>query len=96
MVGSMKLDLVAILWADAHSDSSGWTGIKETHEDGEYIVHSVGWLIPENLGGKSGHVTICQSFTPDEDVDHVLHIPTGMVREMKTTQIELLGYGHGH
>jgi uncharacterized protein YndB with AHSA1/START domain len=92
----MKLDPVIVTWADAHSDSSGWTGVKEHIDEGEYIVQSVGWLLTESDGGKPGHVTICQSYTPDEDVDHILHIPQAMVRQMHTIHTDSLQYPHGH
>ena len=78
----MHLDPYLVIWADAHSDSTGWTGKREFHEEGEYLVHSIGWLIPTTDGGKEGHITLCQSYTPDEDVDHVLFIPQGMVRKI--------------
>lgn len=95
----MKLQPVLVTWADAHSDSSGWTGIKDSTEEGEYIVYSVGYLIPESEGGKPAHITICQSYTPDEDVDHILHIPQGMVRHldvMTYSHTEQHTYPHGH
>ena len=94
----MKLQAVKMIWADAHSDSAGWVGVKDHSDDGEYLVHTLGWLIPENEGGKPGHVTICQSYTPDEDVDHILHVPLGMVRSldvMMYSHSEQLGYPHG-
>jgi uncharacterized protein YndB with AHSA1/START domain len=94
----MKPDMVSVTWADAHSDSSGWTGHKELDDEGEYLVHSVGWLLTESMGGKPGHLTICQSYTPDEDVDHVLYVPNGMVRKVDVlTAIEskLGGYHDG-
>jgi len=79
----MSLDAYHVIWADAHSDSSGWTGKREiAHDEGEYLVHTIGWLLTELEGGKEHHVTLCQSYTPDEDVDHVLHIPKGMVRKI--------------
>jgi hypothetical protein len=75
-------DPYLVVWADAHSDSSGWTGRDHVSEEGEYLVNSIGWLLTEQDGGKTSHVTLCQSYTPDEDVDHILHIPQGMVRKM--------------
>lgn len=94
----MKLDLVLVVWADAHSDSAGWTGFKDIEDEGEYLVSSVGWVLKPEHGGKAKHLTICQSYTPDEDVDHVLHIPNGMVRSVKHLSIGntySLGYPHG-
>lgn len=76
------LSVVLLKWADAHSGAHHWHALGEIEDDGEYIVQSVGWLIPVDEGGKDGHVTLAQSMTPDADVDHVLHVPVGMVRSM--------------
>jgi hypothetical protein len=77
------LEAYQVVWADAHSDSSGWTSKRDViHEEGEYLVHTIGWLLTEGEGGKENHVSLCQSYTPDEDVDHILHIPQGMVRKI--------------
>jgi len=102
----MNPEMVCVTWADAHSDSSGWTEAKELTDADEYLVHSVGWLLTETAGGKPKHITLCQSYTPDEDVDHVLYIPNGMVRHvtvltstdmaLSDPQINILGYGHGN
>ena len=94
----MKLQDVKVIWADAHSDSAGWTGVKDHVDEGEYLVHTMGWLLTDADGGKPGHVSVCQSYTPDEDVDHILHIPQAMVRHldfMMYSHSEQLGYGHG-
>ena len=46
-------------------------------EDAPYFVESVGFVLD---GVKSGHLSICQSLGDDDGVvDHVLHIPTGMI-----------------
>ena len=77
------LSLVLVRWADAHSGIGHWHELETTGEDdAEYLVQSVGWLIPADKGGKHGHVTLAQSLTPDDMVDHILHIPKGMVRQM--------------
>lgn len=75
------MERVEVIWADAHAgDNDTWVPVEELHGEGEeYLVVSVGWLI---VGSKAKHVTICQSRTPDEQVDHVLHIPEGMIRKM--------------
>lgn len=77
------LSLVCVRWADAHAGVGHWHELEEVAEgDEEYIVESVGWLIPVDKGGKHLHVTLAQSVTPDDMVDHILHIPKGMVRSM--------------
>ena len=75
------LAIVRIDWADAHAGPEHWTAVTDMEDDGEYIVQSVGWLMPTGDGGKEGHVTLVQSITPHDDVDHTLHIPVGMVRK---------------
>lgn len=78
-------DIVAVLWADAHAGAGHWAEL-DTEDLGEHLVLSVGLLVNEDHGGKPNHITLAQSKTPDEFYDHVLYIPTGMVREMKTLQ----------
>ena len=43
----------------------------------------MGWQLPAGKGGKRGHLTIVQSLDPWGNVDHVLHIPTGMIVELR-------------
>ena len=74
------LTAVVVHWADAHAGTEHWTPVEELDDDGEYIVASVGWLLPVDEGGKPDHVTLVQSLTVDDHVDHVLHIPVSMVR----------------
>ena len=71
-----------IVWADAHAGPEQWSSLNEIEDDGEYLVHSIGWLLVTGEGGKDRHVSIAQSWTPTDDVDHVIHIPLGMVRSM--------------
>lgn len=76
------LTAVIVRWADAHAGTEHWTPLEELDDDGEYIVSSVGWLLPVDEGGKADHVTVVQSVTVDDHVDHVLHIPVSMVRTL--------------
>lgn len=76
------LTAVIVRWADAHAGTEHWTPLEELDDDGEYIVSSVGWLLPVDEGGKADHVTVVQSVTADDHVDHVLHIPVSMVRTL--------------
>lgn len=77
---------VILVWADAHSDGEGWTPRDEVGTDGELLVKSCGWLLPAGEGGKEGHVTIAQSITPHDDIDHIIHVPQGMVRSVTFLQ----------
>ncbi len=79
----MKRTIVVVKWADAHAGASSWVSIDDLDKHGEVIICSVGFLLPVEDGGRDHHVTLVQSFD-DTHVDHVLHIPVGMVRSMKT------------
>lgn len=76
------LQMVMVIWADAHSGGEGWTPRGELGFDGEYLVRSIGWLLPAGEGGKEAHTSITQSITPHDDIDHIIHIPQGMVRKV--------------
>jgi len=70
---------VWVLWHDAHSIESSWVSLDEI-ENQPAVVESVGWLIPHCV---ENHIVIAQSLLDDEG-DHILAIPVGMVRGMKT------------
>ena len=79
----MKFSIVLIRWADAHMSDAGWLELAEYEDDGETIVESVGFLIPVGeAGSKKDHVTLWQTLCDDEGI-HAMHIPVGMVREVK-------------
>lgn len=81
------LGAAIVRWADAHAGADHWTPLGEMDDDGEYIVQSVGFLVPVDEGGKPDHVTLVQSITPDDHVDHVIHIPVGMVRTIVSVSL---------
>jgi hypothetical protein len=75
------VSVVLVTWHDAHSGAESWIAIKELDlEPAE--VESVGYLLTEAEGGKPNHITLFQSRIGDS-IDHVLHIPVGMVQKMK-------------
>ena len=75
------MSVVLVTWHDAHSGAESWIAIKELDlEPAE--VESVGFLLTEAEGGKPNHITLFQSRIGDS-IDHVLHIPVGMVQKMK-------------
>lgn len=80
MTTTTQTETVLIEWADAHAGPGHWGDLDE--DTGEHIVRTAGFLISEELGGKKLHVTIAQSQTPDGFYDHVIYIPTGMVRRL--------------
>ena len=75
------MSVVLVTWHDAHSGAESWINIKELDSD-PAVVESVGFLLNEDNGGKPDHITLYQSRNEDS-LDHVLHIPVGMVRTMK-------------
>jgi hypothetical protein len=49
MVDAAKLAIVHIIWADAHTGGHGWiSNVLEDME--ETLVHTVGFLVPEDHG----------------------------------------------
>lgn len=83
-----ELTYIYVTWIDAHSGGETWTNIRDLDQD-PVLVRTAGFLLSQSDGGKEGHITIFQSITPNDDVDHVLHIPTAMVKEFKCLQINL-------
>lgn len=77
----MKPDTVEVVWADAHAGAGHWAELEDA-DTGEHLVQTCGYLIDETNGGKKLHITVAQSSTPDGFYDHVIYIPTGMVRKM--------------
>jgi len=75
------MTVVLVTWHDAHSGAESWINIKDLDTD-PAEVQSVGFLLATSDGGKPDHVTLFQSRNEDS-VDHVLHIPVGMVKHIK-------------
>jgi len=73
--------VVLVTWHDAHSGAESWINIKDLDTD-PAEVQSVGFLLATTDGGKPDHITLYQSRNEDS-VDHVLHIPVGMVKHIK-------------
>jgi len=82
----MTETIVEITWADTHSGGTGWTPISEI-DQAEYIIKSSGYLLAVGDGGKENHVTLYQSRSEDDDLDHILHIPVAMIRTIKSVDI---------
>ena len=75
------MTVVLVTWHDAHSGAESWINIKDLDTE-PAEVQSVGFLLAASDGGKPDHVTLYQSRNEDS-VDHVLHIPVGMVKHIK-------------
>lgn len=69
--------MVSVIWIDAHQLTDAWTELADIDDDGDRVVHSVGFLVPT----KAGHICLAQS-VDEERVDNVLAIPHGMVRRI--------------
>jgi len=72
---------VLVIWHDAHSGSESWIPISSLDTE-PAVVNTVGFLLSTTDGGKPDHITLYQSRNEDS-VDHVLHIPVGMVKAIK-------------
>ena len=72
---------VLVTWHDAHSGAESWINIKDLDTE-PAEVQSVGFLLSTSDGAKPDHVTLYQSRNEDS-LDHVLHIPVGMVKTIK-------------
>lgn len=73
--------IVLIEWADACGGDAGWLALEEVEDDGETLVHSVGFLIPpDDPGGKQHHITLLQTYHGGEGIN-LFYIPIGMVRK---------------
>ena len=80
--------IVLVKWADACGEEPGWLSLDTHEDDGEVIVNSVGFLIPQDEpGSKKDHITLMQSFHDGEGI-HIFRIPAGMVRSMSVIHFE--------
>ena len=78
--------MVLVTWADTHLSEGGWLDLDEYEDDGECLVSSVGFQIPVgDPGSKDKHLTLWQTLCKEECI-HAIHIPIGMVRDIKILQ----------
>jgi len=78
--------MVLVTWADTHLSEGGWLDLDEYEDDGECLVSSVGFQIPVgDPGSKDKHLTLWQTLCKEEGI-HAIHIPIGMVRDIKILQ----------
>lgn len=74
--------VVLVEWADAHMSEAGWQELDSLEDDGERMVQTIGFLVPDSdPGGKPGHVSLWQTMCQGEGI-HGMWIPTGMVRRI--------------
>ena len=74
--------IALVIWADAHCGDPGWLELDHVEDDGEMLVHTVGFLVPaDEEGGKKDHVTLWQTINDGEGI-HPFYIPAAMVRKI--------------
>lgn len=74
---------VLIEWHDAHMGIEGWETLENVEDDGPCIVKSCGFLLPTELGGKQNHVSMVATWSADDMVHSVFHIPRQMVQRIE-------------
>jgi hypothetical protein len=74
---------VVVVWHDAHVSVEGWEDLSNLEDDGPCVVHSSGFLLPTELGGKTNHVSMVATWSDDDMVHSVFHIPMQMVQRIE-------------
>lgn len=77
--------IVYVKWHDAYAVAPSWLMLDDIVDE-PAVVESVGWLV---VAAISGHIVLAQSVLDDEG-DHLLAIPVGMVCEMRTLVSDLV------
>jgi len=77
--------VVYVKWHDAHAVAPSWVALDDIPDE-PAVVESVGWLVSNCI---SQHIVLAQSLLGDEG-DHIIAIPVGMVRAMRTLFTDLL------
>lgn len=78
------MDIVHVTWADAHAGDGGWQELDDYVDDGEVLVHTVGFFVGfEHPSYKKDHVTVWQTLSGRDGI-HPFHIPSAMVRNIVT------------
>lgn len=67
-----------VTWKDAHAMYGTWSDAHHPEEDDDYIVETVGWVLPNR---KKGHTVVALNLSPDHVGDGIA-IPDGMIVEI--------------
>ena len=70
-----NLVFVVVEWHDAHVGTDGWEARQDLVDDGPAIIESCGFLLTPEQGGKKNHVSIVTTWSEDDMVHSVFHIP---------------------
>lgn len=77
-----NLVFVVVEWHDAHVGSDGWEARQDLVDDGPAVIESCGFLLTPEQGGKKNHVSIVTTWSEDDMVHSVFHIPEQMVQRI--------------
>jgi hypothetical protein len=77
------LVFVVVEWHDAHVGTDGWEARQDLVDDGPAIIESCGFLLTPEQGGKKNHVSIVTTWSEDDMVHSVFHIPEQMVQKVE-------------
>lgn len=81
----MEKNLVPVLveWHDAHVGIDGWEDLDNIEDDGPCVCYSTGFLLSTENGGKENHVSLVATWSVDDMVHSVFHIPKQMVQRIE-------------
>lgn len=80
---------VMVTWHDAHVGVDGWEDLQNLEDDGPCVCCTIGFLLTTEQGGKENHVSLVATWSRDDMVHSVFHIPKQMVQ-----RIEVLARAH--
>jgi len=83
METDFDLVYVVVEWHDAHVGTDGWEARQDLVDDGPAIIESCGFLLTPEQGGKKNHVSIVTTWSQDDMVHSVFHIPEQMVQKVE-------------
>ena len=78
-----NLTPILVEWHDAHVGVEGWETLENVEDDGPCVVKSCGFLLPTEHGGKENHVSVVATWSADDMVHSVFHIPRLMVQRIQ-------------
>jgi hypothetical protein len=77
------LVFVVVEWHDAHVGTDGWEARQDLEDDGPAVIQSCGFLLTPEQGGKKNHVSVVTTWSEDDMVHSVFHIPEQMVQKVE-------------
>lgn len=77
------LIFVVVEWHDAHVGTDGWEARQDLVDDGPAVIQTCGFLLTPEQGGKKNHVSIVTTWSEDDMVHSVFHVPEQMVQKVE-------------